>query len=322
MEIIGNPTQVEIKKAARALMDGHLVAFPTETVYGLGADARNIDAVRQIYKIKGRPSNHPLIIHISSIQQLDHLTIEIPEYARKLALDFWPGPLTLILKRSNLINDQVTGGQNTVGIRMPAHPIALGLLSNFEKIGGIGVAAPSANKFGAVSPTTVSAVLDEIGAELRPNDIIIDGGQCSLGIESTILNCTENLPIILRPGIVTTELIQNSIGNKLRNKTNSEKIHFSGSFRYHYSPRAVVVIGHSAGVGDGFIAMSDIKTPRGAIRLGAPDSIENYARDLYLFLRLADKLKVKKIFVSPPKGSGIALAVSDRIFKAAGQKNL
>jgi L-threonylcarbamoyladenylate synthase len=176
MEIISNPTQVEIKKAAQALKDGHLVAFPTETVYGLGADATNEKAVSRIYSVKGRPTDHPLIVHISSINQLDKWAVDIPEYAIKLAKEFWPGPMTLILKRNKIAKDFITGGQDNVGVRVPSHPVAIGLLSEFEKLGGSGVVAPSANRFSAVSPTNTYAVTEEIGGKLSKSDIIIDGG--------------------------------------------------------------------------------------------------------------------------------------------------
>ena len=208
MEIISRPTQNEIKRAAKTLKDGHLVAFPTETVYGLGADATNEKAVSRIYSVKGRPTDHPLIVHISSINQLDKWTIDIPEYALMLASEFWPGPMTLILKRSSLAKDFITGGQDNVGVRVPAHPTALAMLAKFDEAGGHGVAAPSANRFGAVSPTTSAAVDEELGDYLGTGDLILDGGQSQVGIESTIIDCTNSAPKVLRPGRVTLEIIQ------------------------------------------------------------------------------------------------------------------
>ena len=207
MEIITNPMQQEIKKAAKALKDGHLVAFPTETVYGLGADATNEKAISRIYSVKGRPPNHPLIVHISSISKLDMWAIDIPEYALKLAKEFWPGPMTLILKRSHLVGDFITGGQSSIGLRVPSNLIALLMLKEFEKLGGTGIAAPSANKFGSVSPTTSEAVYEEIGERLSDQDSIIEGGACEIGIESTIIDCTNESATILRPGYVTKEMI-------------------------------------------------------------------------------------------------------------------
>jgi len=318
MEKISNPTQDKIKKAANALKDGHLVAFPTETVYGLGADATNEKAVSRIYSVKGRPTDHPLIVHISSINQLEKWAIEIPEYAIKLAEEFWPGPMTLILKRSELAKDFITGSQENVGVRVPAHSVALELLSEFEKLGGLGVAAPSANRFGAVSPTNLGAVVEEIGMELTQVDLVLDGGNSLVGIESTIINCTNDAPIILRPGALTLQMVENLIGVSVKS-SNIEKIKVSGIFNSHYAPDSVVVISGKASVGDGFLALANIETPIGAVRLAAPISIEDYARDLYAAFRSADEKKLKKIFVVLPEGGGLAEAVRDRIVKASGK---
>ena len=177
------------------MINGNLVAFPTETVYGLGADATNKDAVARIYEVKGRPLGHPLIVHISAIERLDKWARDIPEYAVKLARNFWPGPMTLILRRTNLAKDFITGGQDCVGIRVPSHTVSLKLIREFESQGGFGVAAPSANRFGAVSPTTAIAVEEELAKFLSENDQILDGGNCMVGIESTILDCTRSKPL-------------------------------------------------------------------------------------------------------------------------------
>ena len=193
--------------AAANLLAGNLVAFPTETVYGLGADACNADAVARIYSVKGRPADHPLIVHVATIDAMGDWAAEVPEYAIALARDFWPGPMTLIMKRSSLAGDFVTGGQDTVGIRVPAHPVALGLLEAFALVGGRGVAAPSANRFGNVSPTTAQAVADELNDYLGEMDQILDGGACDVGVESTIIDCTGEVPRILRPGAVTVAMI-------------------------------------------------------------------------------------------------------------------
>ena len=319
MEIISNPTQDEIKKAAKALKDGHLVAFPTETVYGLGADATNEKSVSRIYSVKGRPTDHPLIVHISSINQLDKWAIEIPEYAIKLAEEFWPGPMTLILKRSELAKDFITGSQENVGVRVPAHPMALELLSEFEKLGGSGIAAPSANRFGAVSPTNSNDVYKEIGKHLSANDLILNGGNCEIGLESTIVDCTLGLPTILRPGAITSEMTNNLIGMSARsNKIN--KIRFSGIFNSHYAPASEVTISEKALDGDGFLALVHIATPIGAIRLSAPTSLEEYAKELYAAFRSADEKKLKKIVVVLPEGGGLAEAIRDRIIKATGKQ--
>jgi L-threonylcarbamoyladenylate synthase len=319
MEIISNCTQDVIAKAAKVLIDGHLVAFPTETVYGLGADATNEKAVSRIYSVKGRPADHPLIVHISSINQLEKWAIDIQEYAIKLARDFWPGPMTLILKRSELAKDYITGGQSNVGLRVPSQPIALALLAEFEKNGGLGIAAPSANRFGAVSPTTASDVNEELQAYLNSNDLILDGGQCSIGIESTIIDCIGPIPIILRPGAITKEMMNKSINiDGIRSEAKSN-IRVSGALESHYSPKAAVFIDLLPIPGDGFIAMNDIPTPDRVIRLSSPISIEEYAKDFYNALRLGDKKRLKRISVISPEGSGLAEAIRDRLSKAASR---
>ena len=203
MEPKANPSDNEIKDAAIALKEGKLVAFPTETVYGLGADATNERAVHRIFSVKNRPTNHPLIVHISSMSYLDKWAIDIPGYAMKLAREFWPGPMTLILKRSDLAKDFITGGQDCVGVRVPANSIALKLLTHFEQLGGEGVAAPSANRFGAVSPTTSESVSHELKSYLSLDDLILDGGHSEIGIESTIIECLSESPNILRPGFIS-----------------------------------------------------------------------------------------------------------------------
>jgi len=318
MEIISNPTQNEIKRAAKALKDGLLVAFPTETVYGLGADATNEKAVSRIYSVKGRPTDHPLIVHISSINQLDKWAINIPEYAIKLAKEFWPGPMTLILKRSKLAMDYITGGQENVGLRVPSQPVALSLLSEFELLGGLGIAAPSANRFGAVSPTTSESVEQELGSFLQIEDLILDGGQSEVGVESTIIDCTKDCPVVLRPGAITNVMIENTTGFKVQ--FNQNEIRASGLLESHYSPKAKVVIDESAEPGDGFIALANIPTPTGVIRLASPENIEEYARDLYGALRAGDQKGLKKIKIIQPKGDGLALAIRDRSGKAASGK--
>lgn len=319
MEIISNPSQGEIKKAAQALKDGYLVAFPTETVYGLGADALNQKAVNRIYSGKGRPIEHPLIVHISSILKLAEWAIEIPEHAIKLAEEFWPGSMTLILKRSGLARDYITGGQNYVAIRVPDNPIALALLEKFEINGGFGVVAPSANKFGAVSPTTASAVMAELGDNLSNLDLILDGGNCSVGIESTIIDATtENLRII-RPGAVTSELIAERTGLKVRFEGSNNNIRTPGLLKAHYSPRAILSLKYPVNPGDGFIALEDIATPPGAIRLASPRTVQQYASELYAALRAGDEKGIKKIVAIEPMGQGIAEAIRDRLGKASSK---
>jgi L-threonylcarbamoyladenylate synthase len=317
MEIIANMTEGVIKKAAKALKDGHLVAFPTETVYGLGADATNEKAVARIYSVKGRPADHPLIVHISSINKINEWAVDIPEYALKLARDFWPGPMTLILKRSELAKNFITGGQDNVGLRVPNQSVALALLSEFESLGGQGVAAPSANRFGAVSPTTAKAVNGELCNFLYVEDLILDGGKCLVGVESTIIDCTKDYPVLLRPGAVTNEMIQNITSIQLRTQDKKNLIKASGLLDSHYSPKARVIICADAEPGEGFIAMSKTLTPDGVIRLSAPTSIEQYARDLYSAFRDADNQGITSIKIVPPEGNGLAEAIRDRILKAS-----
>lgn len=318
MEIISTPTLDVISRAAKELLAGHLVAFPTETVYGLGADATNSKAIRRVYSVKGRPTDHPLIVHISKIEYLDHWSIEIQDYAKKLARDFWPGPMTLILKRSKLAKDFITGGQNSIGLRVPAHPIAQALLCEFEESGGYGIAAPSANKFGAVSPTTADAVVGEIGDKLDANDFVLDGGQSSIGIESTIIDCTNKDPIVLRPGAVTSEMIYKLLGVKIKGVAPYSSVRASGMMLTHYSPKAIVKLNEDTKAGDGFIALADVLTPTGAIRLAAPLNLHGFAQSLYAAFREADLKGLKTIVVIPPPGSGMAHAIRDRLSKAAG----
>jgi L-threonylcarbamoyladenylate synthase len=301
-------------------MAGNLVAFPTETVYGLGADACNEKAVARIYEVKGRPSGHPLIVHISSIEQLDKWAKDIPEYAIKLARSFWPGPMTLILPRTDLAKDFITGGQDNVGIRVPAHTIALSLLKDFEFQGGYGIAAPSANRFGKVSPTNSKDVEDELGEYFSKDDKILDGGFSKVGIESTIINCTELRPVILRPGQITDEMIETILSINLeRSDSTISNIKSSGLLDAHYSPNAKVVLEGSPKPGDGLIAFAHIPTPVGVIRLASPKNNEDYAQILYQALRLADSVGLEKVFAIPAIGTGVAVAINDRLGKAAFQ---
>lgn len=240
MTLLSVCTLETISSAAHALKAGNLVAIPTETVYGLGGDAESATSVARIYEAKGRPSDHPLIVHIASLDSLGAWADEIPEYAITLARDFWPGPMTLVLRRSAIAKDFITGGQDTVALRVPAHPVALALIKEFEKLGGRGVAAPSANRFGAVSPTTAQAVEEELAQYLLPEDMILDGGPSLVGVESTIIDCTKETPFILRPGAITAEMIEESTGLiALDGATSANStIRVSGSLESHYSPKA------------------------------------------------------------------------------------
>jgi L-threonylcarbamoyladenylate synthase len=319
MAIISNCTESAIKDAAASLIAGNLVAFPTETVYGLGADAFNVRAIARIYEAKGRPTNHPLIVHISSIDKLDRWAKDIPEYAIKLARNFWPGPMTLVLPKTDLAKDFITGDQNNIGIRVPAHTVTLALIKEFEARGGYGIAAPSANRFGKVSPTSADDVKDELLNYLLPADLILDGGPSLVGIESTIIDCTNTVPVILRPGAITTSMINHLLGIQIEviSKLTSIQIRVPGSLDSHYSPKARVYLSGSPSIGDGFIALNKIPTPDGAIRLTSPIDNEDYARTLYQGFRLADTKKLAKIFVVSPDGDDIAVAIRDRLIKAS-----
>ena len=309
-------TSKNIENAATALKNGYLVSFPTETVYGLGADPLNKKAISNIYRVKNRPTNHPLIVHISSIHRLEKWSQNIPNYAFLLAENFWPGPMTLILQRTNLAKNYITGGQNKVGIRVPNQKTALYLLKKFELIGGLGIAAPSANKFGAVSATSAEDVLDEIGDNLSLNDIVLNGGKCKVGLESTIIDCTRNTPSILRPGAITIEMIEKITSMPVRLNSNN-KIKVSGKFESHYSPKAKIFIGNNAKLGDGFVALRTDPTPNGAIRLAQPKDINEFASLLYKSFRDADKKKIENLFILIPEGAGLAAAIKDRVFKAS-----
>lgn len=262
-QFLSNFTATAMVDAAANLLAGNLVAFPTETVYGLGANACNAAAVARIYSVKGRPEDHPLIVHVASMDVLGDWADDVPGYAIALARDFWPGPMTLIMNRSSLAEDFVTGGQDTVGIRVPDHPVALALLEAFSKIGGKGVAAPSANRFGNVSPTTAQAVADELSMYLADADQIIDGGPCKVGVESTIIDCTGGAPKILRPGAITEEMILNATFLNTIDCSESLEIRVSGSLESHYAPHARVVLNQTPVIGQGLIAMADIPTPKG-----------------------------------------------------------
>ena len=318
MAIISNCAADAIKDAATALINGDLVAFPTETVYGLGADAANQSAVKKIYQVKGRPADHPLIVHISNLQYLDRWARQIPEYAIKLARNFWPGPLTLILPRTELAKDFITGGQDNVGIRVPDQTLALALLVEFERQGGMGVAAPSANRFGKVSPTTAAAVESELAAYLGSNDQILDGGPCEIGVESTIIDCTTATPIILRPGAITSEMIFTTTGIE-PGQISKVDTKASGLLESHYAPSAKVILDQMPMPKDGFIALSNIKTPDGVIRLATPKNNTEYAKLLYQALRSADEQQIKTVHAHLPTGDDIAAAIRDRLIKAASQ---
>ena len=323
-QFLSNCSVDALATAAKSLKEGALVVFPTETVYGLGADATNAQAVARIYEVKGRPADHPLIVHIANIKYLNQWISEIPGFAISLAREFWPGPVTLILKRSELAKDFVTGGQNSIGIRIPDNSIALGLLEAFHKLGGGGIAAPSANRFGQVSPTTADAVKEELGEYLSDTDLVLDGGPSIVGLESTIIDCTGAQPRILRPGAITKEMIEEVTGikvyislDKKSDDFKQEEVRVSGSLESHYAPKAKVFLDQHPTRGSGFIALESINTPDGVIRLAAPISLEEFARVLYAALREGDHQGLESIYVHQPTGTGLSIAIRDRLSRSA-----
>ncbi len=320
-QFLSNCSVDSLNIAAQALKDGALVAFPTETVYGLGADATNELAVARIYEAKGRPSDHPLIVHIADLKYLEQWISDIPEFAITLAREFWPGPMTLILKRSTLAKDFVTGNQETVGIRIPDNSLALGLLEAFHRLGGAGIAAPSANRFGQVSPTTAAAVSEEIGNHLSDSDIVLDGGPSEVGLESTIIDCTSNAPRILRPGAITDSMIEAvtkiKVSEDIHKDLSGLDIRVSGSLENHYAPKAKVILDKEPIAGSGYIALESIPTPVGVVRLAAPSSVEEFVRILYESMRECDHQNLANIYIDQPMGSGLAVAIRDRLSRSA-----
>jgi L-threonylcarbamoyladenylate synthase len=232
--------------------------------------------------------------------------------------DYWPGPMTLVLNRTEHAKNYLTGGQETVALRIPSHPLALELLQEFSNLGGLGLAAPSANRYGAVSPTTAQAVNEELADFLGASDLILDGGQSGVGVESTIIDCTGTAPVILRPGAVTKEMVEETTALPIGQQSNSSP-RVSGSHQKHYSPKATVILDGEPSEGEGLIALSSVPTPQGVIRLASPVTLDDYARELYLALRKVDELKIEKVCVVLPKGDGLAIAIRDRITRSAAK---
>jgi L-threonylcarbamoyladenylate synthase len=314
-QFVSNCTADALAQAASNLKAGFLVAFPTETVYGLGADANNAEAVARIYQVKGRPTDHPLIVHIASMQGISEWAEDIPDYAIALARKFWPGPMTLIFQRSEIAKDFITGGQESIALRVPDHTVALALINEFSKVGGKGIAAPSANRFGHVSPTTSVAVQEELSEFLSKGDLILDGGPSRVGVESTIIDCTQRAPRILRPGAITIEMIEETTGAKVVNS--GGEIRVSGSLEKHYSPMAKVSLNEEAKPGEGLIALHEVPTPEGVIRLASPKSADEFARTMYAALRDADTRGLQKVVAITPQGDGIEIAICDRLERAS-----
>jgi L-threonylcarbamoyladenylate synthase len=312
----------DIAQAASAIAAGQLCAIPTETVYGLAANALDENAVTRVFEAKERPADHPLIVHVATAEDANEWITQLPQWAIDLTADVWPGPLTIVGQRTTLASDSVTGGQNTVAVRVPSHPIAQELLTKLKGIGIKGLVAPSANRFGHVSPTSASHVLADLGEYLSAHgDLILDGDDCQVGLESTIVLATGPEPVVLRPGAITSEDIEQITGICVStNFANAPRV--SGSLDSHYAPIAkVVLIAEEAAVAaqpnSGFLALAKVSTPKGLVRLGSPETIEDFAHELYGCLRSGDDLKLETIYVVPPTGEGLAQAINDRLQRAA-----
>jgi len=305
------PVEREVERAVAVLRCGGLVAFPTETVYGLGADAGNEAAVRRIFAVKGRPADHPLIVHIAAAEQLAEWASTVPASARALADELWPGPLTLLLDRRPTVLDAVTGRRPTVGVRVPDQPLALELLGAF----GGGVAAPSANRFGKVSPTTAEHVRGDLGADV---DLVLDGGPCAVGVESTIVDCTTDPPTLLRPGGVSVDRLVEVLGSPVRTETVGPS-RAPGMTASHYAPRCRVEVVDDVAVAQERVSL--LRSQGLAADLLAPSlGADDYARHLYGWLRDADDRGLDVLVAVAPAGDGLGLAVRDRLSKAAAPR--
>ncbi len=300
----------DVDRAIAALRGGGLVAIPTETVYGLAADATDAEAVARIFEVKGRPADHPLIVHLSSADEFDDWARAVPPAARRLAEAAWPGPLTVIVPRAADVLDAVTGGLDTVGLRVPAHPMALRLIEQ----AGVGLAAPSANRFGAVSPTTAEHVLQDLGERLDPRrDVILDGGPCPIGVESTIVDCASSPPQILRAGGIPVEDVRRLLAGDLADATGPSRA--SGMLASHYAPRCAVRLVDSADD-----AMALRAGSIGAEILDLTDDLVAYAHELYARLRDADDRDVITLIAVLPPAEGLGHAIRDRLAKAAAPR--
>jgi len=306
-----------VAHAARLLEQGKLVAIPTETVYGLAADADNPEAVANIFSAKGRPSTHPVIVHVARDADLSHWAVDIPPQAAYLIQAFWPGPLTLILKRAPKVSDSVTGGQDSVGLRCPSHPVAQALLKNFRGGQG-GIAAPSANRFGRVSPTTAQHVIDEFGEPgIGPVAAVLDGGPCTVGIESTIVDLTRldtHGPVLLRPGQISAQAIETVLGCALAQPDQAAP-RVSGSLDAHYAPQTPLVLIASESVASTTAALQAKQRQVACLRITTDP--HTCARDLYAQLRKLDQLGADVILVEQPPSHAEWQGINDRLRRAA-----
>ena len=316
MSLIIDPTIENLGRAAEALKNGALVGLPTETVYGLAADAENNMAVRRLYEVKERPNDHPVIIHIGYINYLEIWAKDIPDYVRNIVEEFWPGPLTIILDRSKIAKDFVTGNQNSVALRMPRNKIALDVIRNFHKIGGNGLAAPSANKFGRVSCTDPFSLDSELGPFMdQKMDLIINGGFPEIGIESTILDCRSKQPSILRFGSISEKLIYEKIG--IRTTRSIKHIKFPGDRKLHYAPIANVHLNKEPIINSALIALKSVPTPDGVDRISEPIDLMELTSNLYRYLREADRRGHTDIFIKIAESNDhLYEAIIDRLTRA------
>ena len=313
--MISSPNPDALLRAARLLRAGRLVAFPTETVYGLGADARNEGAVRAIFRAKGRPADHPVIVHVKDAAAAAAWAGAMPQGARVLAEAFWPGPLTIIVPRARGVSDIVTGGQDSVGLRVPSHPVAQALLLAFAAEGGDGIAAPSANRFGRISPTTAQHVRDDLGEDVA---MIVDGGACDVGIESTIVAFTGDEPVLLRPGGIGEAELARALGASLRAPA-SDAPRASGTLASHYAPRTpsrlvpVDALGTNA---DAAVLARTAAPARDKRWIVAPGDASAYAHDLYANLRALDAMGASEILIEDIPATEDWNAVRDRLARA------
>lgn len=310
----GQVDPAAIEAAAATLSAGGLVGLPTETVYGLAARARDRQAVARVFSVKGRPLDHPVIVHVAGPPALGQWGSAVPGYASALAAALWPGPLTLVVPAADHVPRYLTGGQDTVGLRCPAHPVALALI---ETAGPL--AAPSANRFGQVSPTCATDVVADLGDRLDPvRDLVLDGGDCPVGVESTILDCTGAAPRVLRWGAVEVDEIHHAAGVRLA--LAGSRVRAPGGLASHYAPRASVHLTGNPPAGAGFLAPADVATPPGMVRLASPATTRQYAAVLYRALRDADARGLAALWAVPPDdGTALATAVRDRLARAAAK---
>ena len=328
--IISGSNPSHVQQAADALCAGELLGLPTETVYGLAADASNENAVAKIFKAKGRPSNHPLIVHVASADQVNKFASEVPAFAQSLMNQFWPGPLTLILPRNEGMAAAAAGGQNSVGLRCPSHPVALQVLKACASKGVWGVAAPSANLFGRVSPTSAAHVQSEFGEEL----LILDGGECDVGIESSIVDCTRGVPVLLRPGQISRTQIEQACGLKLANPDAliADAPRASGTLESHYAPTAKVRLMsqvdwqkalEALGPHTQNLALWSVQKPSqdlmgaGLFWLAMPVDATQAAHDVFGVLRNFDARGVRTIWIETPPDTPDWEGVRDRLQRAA-----